>query len=239
MLLLKDIGNQARQCTNNRRCLITVATRNRCQYCRLRRCLDLGMSRRAARLGRRPRIYGAEGSSAKFLSGSVRSLYRSRPSDSQSQWTGGSLKPSEQSVDRAGYQASSSSSTSSPLSSLSQQQPTSPLSPAANTVTFITPNTTYTTSGVATTVSTAFSINADAPAALSGNRLTPTSISVAEDLSTNVLSITSRVKRSDYNNVVQHGHTIGLQHSASGRRKMNRSKKSGCLIRCCHAVYAF
>lgn len=43
---LQDIGDPSRKkCYYNRNCEITVATRNRCQYCRLQKCLALGMSR--------------------------------------------------------------------------------------------------------------------------------------------------------------------------------------------------
>ncbi|ELT98830.1 hypothetical protein CAPTEDRAFT_226941 [Capitella teleta] len=53
---LQDIGDPGRKkCYYNRNCEVTVATRNRCQYCRLQKCLALGMSRSAAKLGRRSR----------------------------------------------------------------------------------------------------------------------------------------------------------------------------------------
>ena len=42
-----------RRCFYNRNCEITILTRNRCQYCRLQKCLSMGMSKNAARLGRR------------------------------------------------------------------------------------------------------------------------------------------------------------------------------------------
>jgi len=35
-------------------CEITIENRNSCQYCRLKKCFDVGMSRDASRLGRRP-----------------------------------------------------------------------------------------------------------------------------------------------------------------------------------------
>ncbi|KAK3091367.1 hypothetical protein FSP39_019309, partial [Pinctada imbricata] len=53
---LQDIGDPARKrCYYNKNCDITILTRNRCQYCRLQKCLALGMSRSAAKLGRRSR----------------------------------------------------------------------------------------------------------------------------------------------------------------------------------------
>ncbi|KAL3877609.1 hypothetical protein ACJMK2_035303 [Sinanodonta woodiana] len=53
---LQDVGDPARKkCFYNKNCEITVLTRNRCQYCRLQKCLALGMSRSAAKLGRRSR----------------------------------------------------------------------------------------------------------------------------------------------------------------------------------------
>ena len=43
---LQDIGDPSRKkCYYSRNCDITVQTRNRCQYCRLQKCLALGMSR--------------------------------------------------------------------------------------------------------------------------------------------------------------------------------------------------
>ena len=42
-------------CTNNCQCEITPFSRNSCQYCRLRKCFTVGMSRDASRLGRRPK----------------------------------------------------------------------------------------------------------------------------------------------------------------------------------------
>ncbi|KAJ8318218.1 hypothetical protein KUTeg_003309 [Tegillarca granosa] len=53
---LQDIGDPARKrCYYSKNCDITVLSRNRCQYCRLQKCLALGMSRSAAKLGRRSR----------------------------------------------------------------------------------------------------------------------------------------------------------------------------------------
>lgn len=53
---LQDVGDPARKkCFYSKNCDITVLTRNRCQYCRLQKCLALGMSRSAAKLGRRSR----------------------------------------------------------------------------------------------------------------------------------------------------------------------------------------
>ena len=53
---LQDIGDPGRKkCYYNQNCEITVQMRNRCQYCRLQKCLALGMSRSAAKLGRRSR----------------------------------------------------------------------------------------------------------------------------------------------------------------------------------------
>ena len=33
------------QCTNNQQCEITPFSRNSCQFCRLKNCFDVGMSR--------------------------------------------------------------------------------------------------------------------------------------------------------------------------------------------------
>lgn len=43
---LQDVGDPARKkCFYSKNCDITILTRNRCQYCRLQKCLALGMSR--------------------------------------------------------------------------------------------------------------------------------------------------------------------------------------------------
>ncbi|KAK6170120.1 hypothetical protein SNE40_018592 [Patella caerulea] len=53
---LQNVGDPARKkCFYNKNCEINLQTRNRCQYCRLQKCLALGMSRSAAKLGRRSR----------------------------------------------------------------------------------------------------------------------------------------------------------------------------------------
>ncbi|XP_060075003.1 nuclear receptor ROR-beta-like [Ylistrum balloti] len=43
------------KCSNDEKCEITPFTRNSCQYCRLKKCFSVGMSREASRLGRRPK----------------------------------------------------------------------------------------------------------------------------------------------------------------------------------------
>ncbi|CAF0743572.1 unnamed protein product [Adineta ricciae] len=43
------------RCNNTGNCDITPFSRNSCQYCRLKKCFDVGMSREASRLGRRPK----------------------------------------------------------------------------------------------------------------------------------------------------------------------------------------
>ncbi|XP_067935972.1 nuclear receptor ROR-beta-like [Watersipora subatra] len=42
-------------CSNGEKCQVTPFTRNSCQYCRLKKCFQVGMSREASRLGRRPK----------------------------------------------------------------------------------------------------------------------------------------------------------------------------------------
>ncbi|CAF4893937.1 unnamed protein product, partial [Rotaria sp. Silwood1] len=42
-------------CNNMGNCEITSFNRNSCQYCRLKKCFNVGMSRQASRLGRRPK----------------------------------------------------------------------------------------------------------------------------------------------------------------------------------------
>ncbi|XP_025106188.1 nuclear receptor subfamily 1 group D member 2-like isoform X2 [Pomacea canaliculata] len=54
------------KCANEEKCEITPFTRNSCQYCRLKKCFEVGMSREASRLGRRPKRLkevGGDGSS--------------------------------------------------------------------------------------------------------------------------------------------------------------------------------
>ncbi|XP_046408411.1 ecdysone-inducible protein E75 isoform X2 [Ischnura elegans] len=46
---------QYRPCTKNQQCSILRINRNRCQYCRLRKCIAVGMSRDAVRFGRVPK----------------------------------------------------------------------------------------------------------------------------------------------------------------------------------------
>jgi hypothetical protein len=43
------------RCNHTGNCEITPFSRNSCQYCRLKKCFDVGMSREASRLGRRPK----------------------------------------------------------------------------------------------------------------------------------------------------------------------------------------
>lgn len=42
-------------CENEKGCLIMRISRNRCQYCRLKKCIEVGMSHEAVRLGRCPK----------------------------------------------------------------------------------------------------------------------------------------------------------------------------------------
>uniref|UniRef100_A0A131XM48 Putative nuclear hormone receptor e75-like protein n=1 Tax=Hyalomma excavatum TaxID=257692 RepID=A0A131XM48_9ACAR len=46
---------QYRPCTKNQQCSILRINRNRCQYCRLKKCIAVGMSRDAVRFGRVPK----------------------------------------------------------------------------------------------------------------------------------------------------------------------------------------
>uniref|UniRef100_A0A7E4WB17 Nuclear receptor domain-containing protein n=1 Tax=Panagrellus redivivus TaxID=6233 RepID=A0A7E4WB17_PANRE len=45
-------GNANYTCPRNKNCVVDRTTRNRCQYCRLKKCLALGMSRDAVKFGR-------------------------------------------------------------------------------------------------------------------------------------------------------------------------------------------
>ncbi|XP_059138741.1 nuclear receptor ROR-beta-like [Physella acuta] len=54
------------KCANDEKCEITPFTRNSCQYCRLKKCFEVGMSREASRLGRRPkRLKDASGETSR------------------------------------------------------------------------------------------------------------------------------------------------------------------------------
>lgn len=46
---------QYRPCSKNQQCPIMRINRNRCQYCRLKKCVSVGMSRDAIRFGRVPK----------------------------------------------------------------------------------------------------------------------------------------------------------------------------------------
>ncbi|XP_021376120.1 nuclear receptor ROR-beta-like [Mizuhopecten yessoensis] len=53
------------KCSNEEKCEITPFTRNSCQYCRLKKCFSVGMSREASRLGRRPKRLKDSGGESK------------------------------------------------------------------------------------------------------------------------------------------------------------------------------
>lgn len=53
------------KCANEEKCEITPFTRNSCQYCRLKKCFAVGMSREASRLGRRPKRLKEAGGESK------------------------------------------------------------------------------------------------------------------------------------------------------------------------------
>jgi hypothetical protein len=50
-------NNNKRQCVFGGNCEINVRTRNRCQYCRIQKCIDLGMSKDGIKLGRRSKKF--------------------------------------------------------------------------------------------------------------------------------------------------------------------------------------
>ena len=49
--------NSKRHCVFGGNCEINVRTRNRCQYCRIQKCLELGMSKDGIKLGRRSKKF--------------------------------------------------------------------------------------------------------------------------------------------------------------------------------------
>lgn len=50
-------SNIKRQCVFGGNCEINVRTRNRCQYCRIQKCIELGMSKDGIKLGRRSKKF--------------------------------------------------------------------------------------------------------------------------------------------------------------------------------------
>ncbi|XP_033745087.1 probable nuclear hormone receptor HR3 [Pecten maximus] len=72
------------KCSNDEKCEITPFTRNSCQYCRLKKCFSVGMSREASRLGRRPkRLKDSSGDTKSQGSGNLPAIapYPPTPSD--------------------------------------------------------------------------------------------------------------------------------------------------------------
>ncbi|XP_065350342.1 nuclear hormone receptor E75-like isoform X2 [Cloeon dipterum] len=67
---------QYRPCTKNQQCSILRINRNRCQYCRLKKCIAVGMSRDAVRFGRVPKREKARILAAMQQSSSSRSHER-------------------------------------------------------------------------------------------------------------------------------------------------------------------
>ncbi|KYB25584.1 Ecdysone-induced protein 75B, isoforms C/D-like Protein [Tribolium castaneum] len=65
---------QYRPCTKNQQCSILRINRNRCQYCRLKKCIAVGMSRDAVRFGRVPKREKARILAAMQQSSNSRSL---------------------------------------------------------------------------------------------------------------------------------------------------------------------
>ncbi|XP_065173563.1 ecdysone-inducible protein E75 isoform X2 [Atheta coriaria] len=65
---------QYRPCTKNQQCAILRINRNRCQYCRLKKCIAVGMSRDAVRFGRVPKREKARILAAMQQSSNSRSL---------------------------------------------------------------------------------------------------------------------------------------------------------------------
>jgi hypothetical protein len=49
--------NSKRHCIFGGNCEINVRTRNRCQYCRIQKCIELGMSKDGIKLGRRSKKF--------------------------------------------------------------------------------------------------------------------------------------------------------------------------------------
>ncbi|VDO93111.1 unnamed protein product [Soboliphyme baturini] len=64
---------QYRPCTKNQQCSIIRINRNRCQYCRLKKCIAVGMSRDAVRFGRVPKR-----EKAKIIADMQRTSFQSR-----------------------------------------------------------------------------------------------------------------------------------------------------------------
>ena len=52
-----SINNIKRNCVFGGNCEINIRTRNRCQHCRIQKCIDLGMSKDGIKLGRRSKKF--------------------------------------------------------------------------------------------------------------------------------------------------------------------------------------
>ncbi len=83
--------NSKRHCIFGGNCEINVRTRNRCQYCRMQKCIELGMSKDGIKLGRRSKKFKQN------LNSNVSSTSLSSPSSSSSSSTNTSNIDSSQS----------------------------------------------------------------------------------------------------------------------------------------------
>ncbi|XP_071943045.1 nuclear receptor subfamily 1 group D member 2-like [Antedon mediterranea] len=72
-----------RICNKGDECLIMRINRNRCQYCRLKKCLSVGMSKDAVRLGRCPKKCKPQGTPVPSPPRSPHGDNQSNPEDSQ------------------------------------------------------------------------------------------------------------------------------------------------------------
>lgn len=52
--IAKEKGNKQYRCSKSQNCEVTTGTRNLCRACRYQKCLDIGMSIEASRIGRQP-----------------------------------------------------------------------------------------------------------------------------------------------------------------------------------------
>ncbi|XP_022331995.2 nuclear receptor ROR-beta-like isoform X1 [Crassostrea virginica] len=52
--IAKEKGSKPYRCSKSQNCVVTTGTRNLCRACRYQKCLDIGMSIEASRIGRQP-----------------------------------------------------------------------------------------------------------------------------------------------------------------------------------------
>ncbi|XP_055353751.1 orphan steroid hormone receptor 2-like [Paramacrobiotus metropolitanus] len=76
------VKGMSQKCTNNEECEITRFARNSCQFCRLKKCIRMGMSRSASKVGRRPKTTSV--STADLVAAEHAEAFNLKPAHSKS-----------------------------------------------------------------------------------------------------------------------------------------------------------